>query len=64
MIYVFGATIIYTFIKEKDKLLAAKRNLVLFFLLSVIGMTLGIIYIINPYLPSITLLIQKYMKAE
>lgn len=62
MIYVFGATIVYTFIKEKDKLLSAKRNLILFFLLSVIGMTLGIIYVINPYLPSITLMLQKYMK--
>lgn len=60
MIYIFGATIIYTFVKEKDKLLSAKRNLILFFFLSVIGMTLGVIYIINPYLPSITLMLQKY----
>lgn len=62
MIYIFGATIIYTFIKEKDKLLSAKRNMFLFFFLSVIGMALGIVYIINPYLPSITLMLQKNMK--
>lgn len=62
MIYIFGATIIYTFVKEKDKLLSAKRNMFLFFFLSVIGMALGIVYIINPYLPSITLMLQKNMK--
>lgn len=62
MIYVFAVTIIYTYIKEKDELLKQKRNLVLFFLLSVVAFTLGIIYIINPYLPSITLTLEKMMK--
>jgi len=62
MIYIFGISIIYTFIKEKNKLLSAKRNLALFIILSMIGMTLGIVYIVNPYLPSLTLLLEKYMK--
>jgi hypothetical protein len=62
MIYIFGITIIYTFIKQKDKLLKTKGYLVLFSLLSVIGIVLGIIYLINPYLPSISLLLEKYME--
>jgi hypothetical protein len=55
-------TIIYTLIKQKDKLLKAKRNMVLYLLLSIIGVGLGVIYLINPYLPSISLLMEKYMK--
>ncbi len=62
MIYIFGASLVYTFIKQKDQLLSVKRNLFLFLLLSLIGMVLGIFYIINPYLPSITYLLEKYMK--
>ncbi|MDF2942046.1 MAG: putative rane protein [Herbinix sp.] len=62
MIYVFSMTIIYTLIKQKDKLLKAKRNMVLYLLLSIIGVGLGVIYLINPYLPSISLLMEKYMK--
>lgn len=62
MIYVFALTIIYTYIKEKDELLKEKRNLVLFFLLTIVGFTLGVIYIVNPYLPSITLTLEKMMK--
>ncbi|MDF2538161.1 MAG: putative rane protein [Herbinix sp.] len=62
MIYVFAVTLIYTFVKKKEELLEEKRNLVLFMLLSVIGISLGIIYMINPYLPSLTLMLEKYMK--
>jgi len=62
MIYVFALTIGYTFIKRKEQLLSSKRNLVLFLFLSIIGLVLGIIYIINPYLPSLTLYLEKYMK--
>jgi len=62
MIYVFAITIGYTFIKRKEELLSSKRNLVLFLFLSIIGLVLGIIYIINPYLPSLTLYLEKYMK--
>ncbi len=62
MIYIFGFTIIFTLIKQRDKLLRSKKNLVLYLLLSIIGMTMGIIYLINPYLPSITLMMEKYME--
>lgn len=61
MIYIFGLTIIYTFIKQKDKLLSTKRNLILYLILSMVGIVLGVIYIINPYLPSITSMLEKYM---
>jgi hypothetical protein len=62
MIYVFSFTIVYTLIKQKDKLLKQKRNMVLYLLLSVVGVGLGVVYLINPYLPSISLLLEKHMK--
>jgi uncharacterized membrane protein HdeD (DUF308 family) len=62
MIYVFSVTIIYTFIKQRDKLLHDKKNLVLYVLLSVLGIALGVVYLINPYLPSLTTILEKYMK--
>lgn len=62
MIYIFCFSIVYTFFKQKDKLLSEKRNLVLYILLSIIGIAMGIIYVINPYMPSITLQLEKYMK--
>ena len=62
MIYLFAISIIYTLIKNKDQLLNAKRNLFLFLFLSVIGLALGIVTILNPYFPSIAMLLEKYMK--
>lgn len=62
MIYIFAISLIYTMIKKKDQLLGANRNLILFFLLSIIGLALGIVYVINPYLPSISSMLEKYMK--
>ncbi|MDF2843021.1 MAG: putative rane protein [Herbinix sp.] len=62
MIYVFFATIIYTFVRQKEKLLSKKRNLFVYVLLSGIGVMLGIVYLINPYLPSVTSALEKYMK--
>ncbi|MFT4143600.1 MAG: hypothetical protein QM644_04015 [Mobilitalea sp.] len=62
MIYVFCVTIIYTFVRQKEKLLSKKRNLVVYLLLSGIGVTLGIVYLLNPYLPSVTSVMEKYMK--
>jgi len=62
MIYVFSFTIVYTLIKQKDKLLKQKRNMVLYLFLSIIGVGLGVVYLINPYLPSISLLLEKHMK--
>lgn len=62
MIYVFSFTILYTFVQQRNKLLSSKRNLILYLFLSMLGIVLGIIYMINPYLPSISLLLEKYIK--
>ena len=62
MIYVFGGLLLITFIKEKDELLKKKRNICLFLLLSVIGLALGIVRMIYPYIPSIVYTLEKYMK--
>lgn len=62
MIYIFSFTIIYTLIRQREKLLSKKRNLVLYVFLSIIGITLGVVYLMNPYIPSITSVMEKYMK--
>lgn len=62
MIYIFGGTIIYTLIHQRDKLLKSKKNLFLYLFLSIIGLALGIIYLLNPYLPSISQMLEEYMK--
>lgn len=62
MIYIFGATAIYTLIKQRKKLLQEKRNMALYLILSIMGLALGIIYIINPYLPSFSMYMEKYLK--
>lgn len=62
MIYIFSFTIIYTLIRQRDKLLSKKRNLVLYVFLSMIGIALGVVYLMNPYIPSITTVMEKYMK--
>ncbi len=62
MIYIFGFTIIYTLIRQREKLLKSKKNLIIYLFLSTVGLALGIVYLINPYLPSITLMMEKYME--
>ncbi len=62
MIYIFSFMIIYTLIRQKEKLLSCKRNLIIYLFLSVIGIALGIVYLINPYIPSISSMMEKYMK--
>ncbi|HWT75790.1 MAG TPA: hypothetical protein VN258_13885 [Mobilitalea sp.] len=62
MIYIFSFTIIYTLIRQREKLLSKKRNLILYLFLSVIGITLGVVYLMNPYIPSITTVMERYMK--
>jgi membrane associated rhomboid family serine protease len=62
MIYVFSFTIIYTFIRQREKILSKKRNFALYLLFSLGGLALGIVYILNPYLPSLTTAMEKYMK--
>ena len=62
MIYVFVFSIIYAFFQQKEQLLRAKKSLILFLLLSMIGIVMGIVFIINPYLPSISFIIENYLK--
>ena len=62
MIYIFCITIIVTLIKQREKLLQKKRNLVIYLCLSAIGIPLGVVYQLNPYLPSLSSLMEKYMK--
>lgn len=62
MIYIFSFTIIYTLIRQREKLLSQKRNLILYVFLSIIGVSLGVVYLMNPYIPSITSVMEKYMK--
>jgi hypothetical protein len=57
MIFIFAVSILYTLIYQKDDLLQNKGHIFLFLILSGIGVALGIIYVYNPYLPSITKLL-------
>ncbi len=59
MIYVFAAVAIYTLFRKKDQLLQEKRNLFLYLILSICGITLGIIYLRNPYLQSFTIFMEN-----
>jgi hypothetical protein len=57
MIFIFAVSILYTLIYQRDDLLQNKGHIFLFLILSGIGVALGIIYVYNPYLPSITKLL-------
>ena len=62
MIYIFGITLVYVFIRQRDRLMQSARNLIIYLLLAILGLAMGIVYMLNPYLPSISLLVEKYMK--
>lgn len=62
MIYIFGITVVYALVRQYKQLLGRKRNLFVYLMLSVIGFALGIIYMINPYLPSLSYFLEKHMK--
>lgn len=62
MIYVFSVTLLYTLIKQWKQLMSKKRNLLVYLMLSVIGMAMGLIYLINPHLPSLSVFLEKHMK--
>lgn len=62
MIYIFAFTMIITFIRQRDKLLKSKKNLVIYLMLSFVGLGMGIVYMLNPYLPSLSMTMEKYMK--
>ncbi len=62
MLYVFIFLIICSFIKQRQKLFGQKRNLVLFLLFSMTGIVLGIVHSMFPYIPSIAMALENYMK--
>lgn len=62
MIFVFLALLIVSFIRGKDRILNKKINLFVFMFLSVIGIVLGIVRMIYPYIPSMASLLEKYIK--
>lgn len=62
MVYVFGALIIVSYIRQRDVLLSKKRNLILFLLLSASGIALGTVRMIFPYIPSIAYTLEKYLR--
>ncbi len=62
MIYVFGITLIYVFIRERKQLLQSSKNLIIYLLLAILAFAMGVVYLCNPYLPSISLLLEKYLK--
>jgi len=62
MIYIFGITIIYTLVRQWKDLTSKKRNLIVYLFLTVIGFALGIVYLINPYMPSLSQFLEKHMK--
>lgn len=62
MIFVFIILLVVSFIREKDTILNKKINLAVFLILTAIGIGLGVIRMIHPYIPSLAALIEKYIK--
>ena len=62
MIYIFSITLIYTLITQREKLLSKKRNLAIYLVLSIMGVSLGVVYLTNPYLPSLSVIMEKHLK--
>ncbi|CRZ34213.1 hypothetical protein DFR55_12814 [Herbinix hemicellulosilytica] len=62
MIFVFGVLLVISFMREKDKILNKKVNFLVFLFLSFIGIMLGIIHQIYPYVPSMASVLEKYIK--
>ncbi len=62
MLYVFIILLIITFISQRKELYQEKRNLALFLLFSLAGITLGIVHNISPYIPSIAMKLEEIMK--
>jgi len=62
MIYIFALFIVIIAIKQKDEILENKKGIVLFLCFVIISFSLGILYELNPYLPSIAALIRQTMR--
>ncbi|MDF2541190.1 MAG: hypothetical protein K0S47_908 [Herbinix sp.] len=64
MIYVFAILCILTVIKYRHIIFKPIRNLLLFLLITAMGFTLGLMHEINPYLPSITMILENTLKLR
>lgn len=62
MMIIFAVLLIASFIRNKETLFSKKRNMAVFVMLSAIGIALGIVDMIRPYIPSIAYAIEKYFK--
>lgn len=62
MLYIFIILLVLSSIKEREVLLKEKKNIGFFLVLSIIGIALGIVHMVNPYLPSLAMVIEKYLK--
>lgn len=62
MIYVFAIAILYVFFRQKEHIIKKKRNVLLFLLLSILGLSMGIIYHNHPYIPSIASELERVMR--
>jgi tellurite resistance protein TehA-like permease len=62
MFYVLTLLTIFSFIRQRKKILKEKINLVIFIFLSTAGIAMGIIHSIYPYMPSLAGALEKYMK--
>ncbi|NLK74104.1 MAG: hypothetical protein GX288_02295 [Clostridiales bacterium] len=62
MIYIFIIALIYIVISKREIILSSKKNIALYILFSIIGIALGVLYVVNPYLPSLANLLEKSFK--
>lgn len=64
MIYIFGLLLIYTLYSQWNKLIEEKRNLLVFIILSLIGISMGLIHELRTYSNSIAYMIEKAYKLR
>lgn len=62
MLYIFIILLVGAFLYQRKKLFQEKRNLVLYLLFSLTGIVLGIVHNLNPYIPSIAMRLEEFMK--
>ena len=62
MLYIFIILLVGAFLYQRKKLFQEKRNLVLYLLFSLTGIILGIVHNLNPYIPSIAMRLEEFMK--
>lgn len=62
MIYVFIIALIYILISKRKSILSRKKNVFLYLLFSIVGIAMGVLYMVNPYLPSLVNMLEKSLK--